>query len=242
MSGHQNGNSDDRLHESFRLHHSQINVRSTQFLRYYSRVRQSIQENLQRPEDICTDRCREPIREIKKGVKEDDSRTSLLFNTVQQSSLTEVIKYWQKEKNMGIYRSDQNHDYLTYLRFVDHALLFATSTEQLQKNDVRIQRKYWKSMTQDHTRKKKKTKFSATRAACYQTRKKKCKSTILKLKFWQEVKAWDTWTSWSHSTSRKRPKSRIVSGKSERRSTNTDRSWLQKTTYSNSVSDCSTQR
>ena len=71
--------------------------------------------------------------EIKKGTKQSDPLSSLLFNTVLQNSLKEVTQRWQKKKGMGIYMSDQDHDCLTNLRFADDVLLFATSKEQLQK-------------------------------------------------------------------------------------------------------------
>ena len=70
--------------------------------------------------------------EIKKGTKQGDFLSSLLFNTVLQSSL-KVTQRWQKKKGMGIYLSDHDHDCLTNLRFADDVLLFATSKEQLQK-------------------------------------------------------------------------------------------------------------
>ena len=38
-----------------------------------------------------------------------------------------------KEKGMGIYLSDHDHDCLTNLRFADDVLLFATSKEQIRK-------------------------------------------------------------------------------------------------------------
>ena len=71
--------------------------------------------------------------EIKKGTKQGDHLSSLLFNTVLQNSLKDVIQRWQKKKGMGIYLSDHDHDCLTNLRFADDVLLFATSKEQLQK-------------------------------------------------------------------------------------------------------------
>ena len=71
--------------------------------------------------------------EIKKGTKQGDPLSSLLFNTVLQSSLKEVTQRWQKKKGMGIYLSDHDHDCLTNLRFADDVLLFATSKDQLQK-------------------------------------------------------------------------------------------------------------
>ena len=71
--------------------------------------------------------------EIRKGTKQGDPLSSLLFNTVLQNSLKEVTQRWQKKKGMGIYLSDHDHDCLTNLRFADDVLLFATSKEQLQK-------------------------------------------------------------------------------------------------------------
>ena len=66
--------------------------------------------------------------EIKKGTKQGDPLSSLLFNTVLESSLKEVTWRWQKKKG-----SDHDHDCLTNLRFADDVLLFATSKDQLQK-------------------------------------------------------------------------------------------------------------
>ena len=80
--------------------------------------------------------------EIKKGTKQGDPLSSLLFNTVLQNSLKDVTQRWQKKKGMGIYLSDHDHDCLTNLRFADDVLLFATSKEQLQKNVVRLHGKY----------------------------------------------------------------------------------------------------
>ena len=71
--------------------------------------------------------------EIKKGTKQGDRLSSLLFNAALQDSLKEVTKRWQKKKGVGIYVSDRDHDCLTNLRFSDYVLLFATSKEQLQK-------------------------------------------------------------------------------------------------------------
>ena len=60
--------------------------------------------------------------EIKKGTKQGDPLSSLLFNTVLQNSLKEVTQRWQKKKGMGIYLSDHDHDCLTNLRFADDVL------------------------------------------------------------------------------------------------------------------------
>ena len=80
--------------------------------------------------------------EIKNGTKQGDPLSSLLFNTVLQNSLKVVTQRWQKNKGMGTYLSDHDHDCLTNLRFADDVLLFATSKEQLQKHVVRLQGKY----------------------------------------------------------------------------------------------------
>ena len=55
----QNVDSDGRLHEGFQLHLSQFYLGGTQILQCRSRVRQPLEENLQRPEGVSTDRRRE---------------------------------------------------------------------------------------------------------------------------------------------------------------------------------------
>ena len=59
MNGYQNVDSNDRLHEGIRLHHTQFNLESTQILRYQTRLHQPLEEDLQRPESISTDPRRE---------------------------------------------------------------------------------------------------------------------------------------------------------------------------------------
>ena len=71
--------------------------------------------------------------EIKKGTKQSNPLSSLLFNTVLQNSLKEVTQRWQTEKGMGIYLSDHDHDCFTNLNFADDVLRFTTSKDQLQK-------------------------------------------------------------------------------------------------------------
>ena len=73
------------------------------------------------------------IFNIRKGTKQGDALSSLLFNTVLQYSLKDEIQRWQKKKGMGIYLSDHDHDCLTNLRFADGVMLFATSKEQIRK-------------------------------------------------------------------------------------------------------------
>ena len=71
--------------------------------------------------------------EIKKGTKQGDPLSSLLFNMVLQKALEDDIPRWQKKKGMGTCLSDNDHDCLTNLRYVDDVLLFASSEEQLHK-------------------------------------------------------------------------------------------------------------
>ena len=73
------------------------------------------------------------IFDIRKGTKQGDPLSSLLFNTVLQYSLKDEIQRWQKKKGMAIYLSDHDHDCLTNLRFADDVMLFATSKEQIRK-------------------------------------------------------------------------------------------------------------
>ena len=72
------------------------------------------------------------IFDIQKGSKQGDPMSSLLFNTVLQYALKNVIQRWQRKKGMGIYLSDQERDCLTNLRFADDVMLFATSKGQIQ--------------------------------------------------------------------------------------------------------------
>ena len=69
---------------------------------------------------------------IKRGTKQGDPLSSLLFNTVLQYSLEEDPKRWQ-EKRKGIKLSDAAEDCLTNLRFTDDVLLFSTSLEKLRR-------------------------------------------------------------------------------------------------------------
>ena len=67
---------------------------------------------------------------IKKGTKQGDPLSSLLFNTVLQYSLESNLTKWQENKN-GIRLSDKTEDCLTNLRFADDVLLFSTSLKKL---------------------------------------------------------------------------------------------------------------
>ena len=69
---------------------------------------------------------------IKRGTKQGDPLSSLLFNTVLQYSLEDDLKRWQ-EKRKGIRLSDKTEDCMTNLRFADDVLLFSTSLEKLRE-------------------------------------------------------------------------------------------------------------
>ena len=68
---------------------------------------------------------------IKRGTKQGDPLSSLLFNTVLQNSLREDLDRWQEERK-GIKLSDATEDCLTNLRFADDVLLFSTSLNKLR--------------------------------------------------------------------------------------------------------------
>ena len=123
----------DRLHEGIRLHHTQINLESSQMLRYQSRVHQLIKENLQQTRRhqyrpmwrvTCSRSRKSPNR-----VTFCLACCSTQFYSIH---LKDVTQRWQKKKGMAIYLRDHDHDCLTNLRFSDDVLLFATSKEQLQ--------------------------------------------------------------------------------------------------------------
>ena len=92
--------SDDRLHESFRLHHSQINLKALNSCginhEYISLLKNIYKDQ---KASVQTD-VESNMFEIKKGTKQGDPLSSLLFNTVLQNSLKEVTQRWQKKKGM----------------------------------------------------------------------------------------------------------------------------------------------
>ena len=98
--GNQNVDSNNRFHEGIRLHYTQINLESTQILRYQTRLHQLPDEDLQRSESICTDRRREQHVRDQERNQTGDLLSSLLFNTVLQNSLKDDIQRLQKKKGM----------------------------------------------------------------------------------------------------------------------------------------------
>ena len=68
----------------------------------------------------------------KRGPKQGDPVSSLLFNTGLQFALEDDLKRWQ-EKHTGIPLSDKKEDCLTNLRFADDVLLFSTSFNKLKE-------------------------------------------------------------------------------------------------------------
>ena len=91
----------------------------------YIRVLYSHQEGT-----VLTDK-ESDIFPIKRGTKQGDPLSSLLFNTVLQFSLENDLKRWQEKQN-GIRLSDKKEDCLTNLRFADDVLLLSTSLEKLR--------------------------------------------------------------------------------------------------------------
>ena len=96
------------------------------------------------------------IFDVRKGTKQGDPLSSLLEG--RNSTMA-------KEKGMGKYRSDHDHDCLTNLRFADDVLLFAT-TRKCCVNSSKVLKKWDVGLIQISR------KFSATRASSTQTPKK----------------------------------------------------------------------
>ena len=89
---------------------------------------------------------------IKRGTKQGDPVSSVLFNTVLQMALKDDVERWRKSEGMGIRLADRESDCLTNLRLADDVLLFSTSLVQLQKKDVLLRAEYWKVLESTQTR------------------------------------------------------------------------------------------
>ena len=81
-------------------------------------------------ETVLTDK-ESNVFPIRKGTKQGDPLSSLLFNTVLQYSLENNLTKRQENKK-GIKLSDKTEDCLTKLRFADDVLLFSTSLGKLR--------------------------------------------------------------------------------------------------------------
>ena len=144
--------------------------------------------------------------------------SSLLFDTVLQMALKDDVPRWQKKRGMSICLGGHDHDCLTNFRFADDVFLFASSKEQLQKccaissiAQKRLDSKYFQEIR----------KFSATKA---RTEEKKSRLTTSKPKYYQKKKVQNVLARRSHSSNRRRPRSRIALELLGRRSTNTKKS------------------
>ena len=69
--------------------------------------------------------------EIRRGTKQGDPLSSLLFRTVLQAAMEDDLSRW-REKGMGITLGDLQADLLSNLRFADDVLLISASLEQLR--------------------------------------------------------------------------------------------------------------
>ena len=154
--------------------------------------------------------------EIKRGTKQAEPLSSLLFNTVLQVALKNYLPRWQKKKGMGICLGDHELDCLTNLRFADDVLLFATSMEQLQKMMCEFQTKHRKGGTQGISRK--------TKILNNQSSSRRKEMEIDNIKVEPKKKAQNILDKWLHSSNRRQPRSRIESGLPGRRFTNTSKS------------------
>ena len=127
--GNQNVDSDSGLHEGIRLHLPQLYMEGIVIMQCRSWIRLPLEKIYKdQKASVQTDEESE-IFDIQKGSKQGDPLSSLLFNTVLQYALKNVVLKWQRTKGMGIYLSDQDRDCLTNS---DDVMLIATSKGQMQ--------------------------------------------------------------------------------------------------------------
>ena len=113
--GNQNVDSDSGLHEGIRLHLPQLYMEGIVIMQCRSWIRLPLEKIYKdQKASVQTDEESE-IFDIQKGSKQGDPLSSLLFNTVLQYALKNVVLKWQRTKGMGIYLSDQDRDCLTNL-------------------------------------------------------------------------------------------------------------------------------
>ena len=124
----------NRLHESIRPNQTFSEMELPAVLRYQTSIRETTATVLHYSDQegtVLTDKESDAFP-IKRGTKQGDPLSSLLFNTVLQYSLESDLKRWQ-EKQKGIRLSDKTEDCLTKLRFADDVLLFSKSLERLRE-------------------------------------------------------------------------------------------------------------
>ena len=96
--GNQNVDSNNRLHKGTRLHYTQINWKALESCGikhdYISLLKKIYRDQ---KASVQTD-VKSNMFEIKKGTKQGDLLSSLLFNIVLQNSLKDDIQRWQKKK------------------------------------------------------------------------------------------------------------------------------------------------
>ena len=101
--GNQNVDSDGGLHEGIRLHLPQLYLGGTAILQCRAWLRLPLEKIYKdQKASVQTDEESE-IFDIQKGSKQGDPLSSLLFNTVLQYALKNVVLKWQRKKGMGIY-------------------------------------------------------------------------------------------------------------------------------------------
>ena len=82
------------------------------------------------------------VFEMKRGTKQGDPLSSLLFNTVLQAAPEDDLARW-REKGMGISLGDLQADCLLNLRFADDVLFIVLYIPRAaQEYDVRLQEKH----------------------------------------------------------------------------------------------------
>ena len=132
------------LMKTFELHHPQINVECSQIPRYRERLHQPPEEKRDLKATVLTDEESE-LFEIKKGTKQGDPLSSLLFNTSPAESIGRRHSALTKEKRYRKLpewqRSWLSHKHEIYWRRAPVCNIKRTAP----KNVMRIQEEYWKS-------------------------------------------------------------------------------------------------
>ena len=172
-----------------------------------------------------------PRSKKKRGPSSVDPLSSLLFNTVLQ------VAFWQKKKGMGICLGDCDLDCRTNLRFADDVLLFATKQRSSFKNccaTSSIAQKWWDSKC---IQEKRRFLAATARAEEEKWRDWQHQSGNINPK-WKHLISWDRRL---HSSNRRRPRSRIVSGLPGRRFTFTNKSTPRNRIFFGTGFACSTR-